>query len=512
MGGTCSVNTADDTKHEMRLLLLGSPGVGKSTVFKQLTLIYTNGFDDTQRRALRSHVLFDIFDSVLRIAEVARQRDGEDFLVDTKLQAQLRQLIEVKETVDESASQLTLEQIAQPQDGAGTSASEEDQIDLHSPKSDARVKELLHITKLILQDAKMTRAMQSMKDSGAKTNGNANATASANANANANTNANTSANSRKTPMSPAAEAPGTLGLSSLSRVAEAASANKSALLNEGAGSQTDDSLDLLDVTSAEDESHGDLVYDSFREESQQEQSIRAAEAARNAARAAERVELPGSWEHFSKRLHQMAAADAYIPSDNDILRLRRVTEEPVSLRFGVTLEWPPKSGKDTSLPVQCVDVGGQAHHEFDWVQFGQDATAVLFVMCPSEFDEFDEAGDNKLRKSMQMLRKIASSEVFANTQIILLFNKSDLLEKKLRDVKFSEFSRNFKGDNTVKNVTHFLEKRCRAIISSSVSQSDASSAPRVSVVKTCAIETSLMSTVIRRVLHGLFESALMQVW
>lgn len=444
MGGACTTQRAQTTKNVIKLLLLGCPSVGKSTVFKQLTLLYNNGFDEGQRRAIREYILLDIFDSLLRIAEVVRQRDGDDFRVDTALQDQLRKILDAKDAADgSSASQMDLSAASSPKD----------KLDLSSPASDAYVKDLLTTVARILQDAKVTRAMAQLQEQ-------------------------------------------KLQLRSFNLRDSAMGSNASA--GEGP-SQSVSEMDSSSTIGLPIE--------------KQRSSLRstAAQAAEIAAQTARHIQLPESWDHYLNRLRDMTSVDAYIPSDDDILRLRRVTEEAASITFQQQLNWPPGTNDQVIVPVQCVDVGGQVQHEYDWVQHGDNVTAVLYVMCPSDFDTYTEDGENKLRQSFTLLRKVASAEIFLTAQIIILFNKSDLLEEKLKYAKFSDFSRSYKGKNNSKDITAFLERKCRHIVDSARQDSN-KDVNQVYTVKTCAIETTLMSAVLKRVLFGLFESTFRQIW
>ncbi len=63
--------------------------------------------------------------------------------------------------------------------------------------------------------------------------------------------------------------------------------------------------------------------------------------------------------------------------------------------------------------------------------------AVIFLAPISCFDEHlaEDSRMNRLQDSFYIWKTICSSEVLAHVQLVLLLNKCDLLEKKLRDGK-----------------------------------------------------------------------------
>lgn len=73
---------------DIKMLLLGSGGVGKSTIFKQMDLIHKNGFSDSKREAFSEIIRFFILTSMrqlLHAAESLGQTVSEELLDDVRL-------------------------------------------------------------------------------------------------------------------------------------------------------------------------------------------------------------------------------------------------------------------------------------------------------------------------------------------------------------------------------------------------------------------------------------------
>jgi GTPase SAR1 family protein len=135
-----------------------------------------------------------------------------------------------------------------------------------------------------------------------------------------------------------------------------------------------------------------------------------------------RFRLSDSAPHFFARASAIAAQD-YVPTDEDILRVRErtsgVSETPLVIHRKKTL---------------IIDVGGQRSEREKWVAHFSGVAAVVFVANIAEFDELVD-GDparNRLVETLALFHWVADHPAFRHAALVLLLNKTDLFEEKLR--------------------------------------------------------------------------------
>ena len=97
--------------------------------------------------------------------------------------------------------------------------------------------------------------------------------------------------------------------------------------------------------------------------------------------------------------------------------------------------------KVQGAPFRFVDVGGQRSQRQKWYQCFDCVTAILFFVGSSSFDEvlFEDRTTNRLVESQNIFETIVNNKAFAQVPVILLFNKSDLLSKKVTYRKITEY-------------------------------------------------------------------------
>lgn len=128
----------------------------------------------------------------------------------------------------------------------------------------------------------------------------------------------------------------------------------------------------------------------------------------------------------SRNTLENIAHESYSPDNNAILNARIQTSGIRKETFCV----------DSHL-INLVDLGGQRGERRKWVRTYEESHGVLFITALSEFDMlmWENKKDNRVQDSIDIFDSLMQEESLNNTQMILFFNKSDLLREKLNNGK-----------------------------------------------------------------------------
>lgn len=223
--------------------------------------------------------------------------------------------------------------------------------------------------------------------------------------------------------------------------------------------------------------------------------------------AISKTKLEATAPYFLSNLKRIRVPD-FKPSNDDMLRLRRVTEAADTISFRVEMVHPVDN-KLNIMEVECTDVGGQCHHEYDWKKYSAKANAVVYVAALSEFCVMTPDGkSNMLSNQLTLLAKVFTSEAFSDKEIIVLLNKSDLLVERLKTHKVKNYFPKYRGDNSEHDVIEFFEDVVETILTAAVKKSghlvDGDEVTIPQTVKTCALDTEF----VRNILQTFFVSLL----
>lgn len=140
------------------------------------------------------------------------------------------------------------------------------------------------------------------------------------------------------------------------------------------------------------------------------------------AERAHLANLPSSLPYWLANLERIADAD-YNPSLDDLLRSRSKTS-------GITEYIFEQGSKHFSV----VDVGGQRSERRKWIHCFDAVDCLLFFTAISEYDQFleEDSKVNRMHESLRLFREIINSQWFVETPIVLMLNKRDLFEAKIR--------------------------------------------------------------------------------
>lgn len=184
----------------------------------------------------------------------------------------------------------------------------------------------------------------------------------------------------------------------------------------------------------------------------------------------------------------------YEPTIDDILRTRLTTlgveEHPLTLEGGQieqrNQEWV------------IYDVGGSRTQRAAWVPYFDDMTAIIFIVPLSAFNQVldEDTSVNRLFDSFQLWRTICNSKILAGITFIIIFNKRDLLAKKLEaGVQFKDFVTSYKDKlNDSQSVSKYLRQKFAGIHK----ELSPTHRPLFSHV-TCAIDSQSTSIVLVRI-------------
>lgn len=156
-----------------------------------------------------------------------------------------------------------------------------------------------------------------------------------------------------------------------------------------------------------------------------------------------------STEYFFRELGRIATSD-YIPSESDVLRLRKKTTGIIETKF-----------ESKHLNFRMVDVGGQRNERKKWIHCFQGVTAIVFITSLSEYDcvlEEDET-TNRMRESLNLFTDIINNDFFKRTAIILFLNKKDLFAEKIKKTNLNVCFKGYKGKQEYKEGVEYIKQR-----------------------------------------------------
>lgn len=146
-------------------------------------------------------------------------------------------------------------------------------------------------------------------------------------------------------------------------------------------------------------------------------------------------QLNDSAAYFFDELSRLARTD-YVPSEADILRLRKKTTGIIETRFVAG-----------TLGFRMVDVGGQRNERKKWIHCFEDVKLVIFITSLSEYDcvlEEDET-TNRMRESLCLFSDVINNRWFIKTPVILFMNKKDLFAEKIKRVNLNVCFKGYRG-------------------------------------------------------------------
>ncbi|KAF8327513.1 G-protein alpha subunit-domain-containing protein [Amanita rubescens] len=142
----------------------------------------------------------------------------------------------------------------------------------------------------------------------------------------------------------------------------------------------------------------------------------------------------------------------YEPTDQDIIRARIRTIGAEEHIFHL------ETGSQAGSFYYITDVGGSKYSRATWASFFDDVQAIIFL-APLAFNQYleEDSTINRLEDSTKLWKEICSNKILGNAELILFFNKTDLLKKTLESgARVTDYIANYTGVNNVEEVTEFF--------------------------------------------------------
>lgn len=139
------------------------------------------------------------------------------------------------------------------------------------------------------------------------------------------------------------------------------------------------------------------------------------------------------------------------------------------------------------------DVGGQRSERKKWRNCFSNATAIIFMVAISEYDQvlLEDSTANRMRESLALFSSIINYRPFTQTPIILFFNKIDIFEQKLAASPIEHYFPDYQGGPFYDAGCQYFKELFLAL--------DKSGTNRVYVHFTCATDTEQIKFVMEAV-------------
>lgn len=129
------------------------------------------------------------------------------------------------------------------------------------------------------------------------------------------------------------------------------------------------------------------------------------------------------WFCKMETLERLKSAN-YFPTDTDVLYIRKKT---TGFRR-ILLE-------SKTMKYELISGGGQQNERKKWKSNFKKADILLYVISLSDFDEkvWEDHSINRMKEALQAFEETVNQNEFSETPLIVIFNKEDLLSKKIQE-------------------------------------------------------------------------------
>jgi len=116
-------------------------------------------------------------------------------------------------------------------------------------------------------------------------------------------------------------------------------------------------------------------------------------------------------------------------------------------------------------PFILCDVGGQRNERKKWEKSFEGVSVVIFVTSFNDYDLlcYEDNKTNRLVESLTLFEQIVNGEWFNKSLIMLIMNKIDLFQNKIKKVPLKNFYEDYDGGDDLDKAVAYLEKKFRAL-------------------------------------------------
>ncbi|KAJ3387302.1 hypothetical protein HDU92_002009 [Lobulomyces angularis] len=121
--------------------------------------------------------------------------------------------------------------------------------------------------------------------------------------------------------------------------------------------------------------------------------------------------------------------------------------------------------KVTTLHLQTsnfkfIDVSGQKSQRHTWIPYFTSASATMFVVDISSYDKStNESSElSNLNEALVLFQSIVNHSLLCKIELMLFFNKMDLLEEKLSTIPLVNYFPAYNGQNDIREIKIFFAK------------------------------------------------------
>eukprot|EP01080_Neovahlkampfia_damariscottae_P005420 gene5420-9233_t len=140
-------------------------------------------------------------------------------------------------------------------------------------------------------------------------------------------------------------------------------------------------------------------------------------------------------------------------SFEDIINCRKKTLGIVNFEFNIK-----------NFAFNLVDVGGQQNERKKWKNCFKDVSILIYVASLSDYDQncYEDSTKNRMLESLEVFEQSINGEWFRDTPIILILNKKDVLEKKMKDKNgLKDTFSDYEGGQNFENAIEFIKQKFR---------------------------------------------------